>query len=97
MPSASDEQRALMTKWFGSCDTQGPEDLLRSHGWSLLPNWYWVLPTSSHTINKVEWECFTFLIDEWDYGGIIDESKATEVRQDSGEARRSSNDPPVGL
>jgi hypothetical protein len=68
MPTASDEQRAWMERWFGDpIDDGGPMRLLLSHGFTekagmISP------PVPSHTLNFVEWECLAFLIDEWDYG-----------------------------
>ena len=70
MPSASDESRDLMIKWFGCIDTHGPEAFLKSHGYVLTPQWVWLKPTESHSISAEEAECVQFLICEWDYGGI---------------------------
>ena len=81
MPSASDEDRALMTKWFGSIDTHGPEAFLKSHGYVLTKDWCWVKPTPSHEISAIEDACLWFLLEEWDYGGLISEEQATACTQ----------------
>lgn len=73
MPQASDEQRALMEKWFGDAiSEEGPMRFLESHGFVLQKDWTWQLPTSSHSISCYEGECLTFLINEWDFGGTVE-------------------------
>lgn len=68
MPQASDQQRALMEKWFGDpVDDSGPMRFLFAHGFTEKAG-MWKSPTSSHTISEYEWECLLFLCDEWDYG-----------------------------
>lgn len=73
MPSASDEDRAEMTKRFGSIDSHGPEKYLKDRGWTLAGNWQWSKP--GQTLNSMprdEFECVKFLVHEWDYGGVVD-------------------------
>lgn len=70
MPSSSDRQRDLMTKWFGNCDTSGPEAFLVSHGFELTRRWMWLPPVPAHNLSNDEKECIIFLIEEWDYGGV---------------------------
>lgn len=72
MPQASNRQRNLMQRWFGSIDHSGPIRLLESHGYTLTKDHSWVLPVPSHTISRVELECVRFLIDEWDFGSFAD-------------------------
>lgn len=70
MPSATDEQRELMKKWFGSCDGMNDYPVigfLLSHGYTTIAG-MWHKPTPSHTVSEFEWECLNFLCDEWDYG-----------------------------
>jgi hypothetical protein len=72
MPTSSDRQRALMKKWFGDDIAEdGPMSLLESHGYVLTIDWSWELPTPGHYISDIEMECLHFLIDEWDFGGIV--------------------------
>jgi len=73
MPQSTPERQDLMIKWFGSIDTIGPEDFLKSHGYILSRDWFWTKPTPSHTISDAEWECLKFLVEEWDYGGFLDQ------------------------
>lgn len=66
MPSSSDRQHALMTKWFGSIDTHGPLRLLLSHGFEesrgiIVP------PCDAHSVSEIEYECIDFLFQEWDF------------------------------
>lgn len=68
MPQASNEQRALMEKWFGDpVDDGGPYRFLQSHGFT---EWAGTFkpPVPSHNVSCDEWECIAFLCDEWDYG-----------------------------
>jgi len=67
MPTASDDQRELMQKWFGSpVDDYKPYIFLRRRGYTdeggMLGK-----PTPSHTVSEYEWQCIAFLCDEWDY------------------------------
>lgn len=68
MPQATDEQRALMEKWFGdSVDMRGPYAFLMSRGYRddrgmIVP------PVPSHKVSREEGECIDFLCDEWDFG-----------------------------
>ncbi len=73
MPQASDELRSTMTQRFGDIGTAGPEEFLRSRGWTLTPSWDWVKANATFaTIPPDELECIEFLCDEWDYGGFFD-------------------------
>lgn len=68
MPQATNEQRALMQKWFGDpIDDYGPMKFLYAHGYNDQAG-MWYKPTPSHTVSMFEWECLNFLCDEWDYG-----------------------------
>ncbi len=66
MPQASDAQRAVMEKWFGSIDDAGPTDFLLARGWSQHAG-VWSKPTPNHNPSAYEIECLLFLRDEWDY------------------------------
>lgn len=70
MPTAPDDLRDKMIKWFGNIDLFGPVAFLRSRGYTLTEDWYWQLPVPAHTISKEEFECMIFLQQEWDYGGL---------------------------
>jgi len=66
MPQASDEQRMLMTKWFGDIDTRGPWKFLKARGW-VDNRGHIEPPVEAHTPSVYEFECIWFLCDEWDY------------------------------
>ena len=70
MPSASDEDRELMRRWFGSIEMSGPMEFLWSHGFTFTRDFLWKTPTPSHTVSKIELACIYFLCDEWDCGGL---------------------------
>lgn len=70
MPTASDDLRDKMMKWFGSIDLGGPEQFMLSRGYTLTKDWFWIPPVPYHTISKEEFECMIFLQQEWDYGGL---------------------------
>jgi len=67
MPTASENLRNLMEKWFGDpIDDAGPLAFLRARGWrdrggNLTP------PVSAYTPSYYEWRCIHFLVDEWDH------------------------------
>lgn len=66
MPQASDEQRALMTRWFGDISDSGPWAFLLARGYTERQGWIFK-PTPAHTISEYEGECIDFLCDEWDW------------------------------
>lgn len=68
MPQASDQQRALMEKWFGDpVDDTGPYAFLMARGYQ---EWAGLLikPVPAHAVSEYEWACIEFLADEWDFG-----------------------------
>lgn len=68
MPTASDELRDLMSKWFGdSIDMVGPYNFLRRHGYTEEGGLF-LKPTPAHTVSEFEWMCLCFLMEEWDFG-----------------------------
>ena len=72
MPSSTDERRARMNDWFGDpVDDTGPIHFLISRGYTPTKEWGWKPPVSQHTSNFCEMECIIFLIEEWDWDGII--------------------------
>lgn len=72
MPQASDELRMTMFRYFGDeIDDNGPLIFLESRGYILRKGWLWEKPVSAHTINDEEYNCLQFLIEEWDFGGIV--------------------------
>jgi hypothetical protein len=69
MPSAPDDLRDLMEKWFGdSIDMEGPLHFLRSHGFTEMANGMLRPPTPAHNCSVDEWNCIGFLVQEWDFG-----------------------------
>lgn len=72
MPQASDELRNIMDKWFGDgIDDYAPRQFLYARGYILTNDWCWKPPARFHTISQEEYTCMLFLVQEWDYGGII--------------------------
>lgn len=67
MPQASDEQRALMQKWFGDAiSDSGPMQFLLARGWTEKAG-MWTKPVPAHNTSIYEAACIRFLRDEWDY------------------------------
>lgn len=66
MPTATDAQRTLMKKWFGSIGDDGPSRFLLARGWNERGG-MWYKPVPSHTTSAYELECVKFLRDEWDH------------------------------
>lgn len=66
MPQASDEQRA---DW--GIDSHPPQAYLRAAGYRLTGGWEWIKPEPDHEPTNNEISAINFLIDEWDYGGLI--------------------------
>lgn len=66
MPTASDKDRDLITKWFGGIEDYPVLQFLESHGYTERRGMIY-LPVPSHTISRDEWECIRFLAHEWDY------------------------------
>jgi len=71
MPAASEELANLIIKWFGSISDRGPYKFLHSHGFRLTEHYLWVKPSRSYTLSDDEWYCLKFLVDEWDFGGLV--------------------------
>jgi hypothetical protein len=68
MPSAPDELRDLMEKWFGDPIDDGPPyRFLMARGWTERAGML-IKPTPAHTVSEYEWACIQFLCLEWDYG-----------------------------
>lgn len=72
MPQASDELRAKMISRFGDIGDWGPTKYLIQRGWHLQRDWKWYKPGhSAPTMTDDEWDCALFLVEEWDYGGVV--------------------------
>lgn len=83
MPQASDHQRALMEKWFGDGISDGPPyAFLKARGWKDNGR-FLTKPTRSHTVSAYEYECCTFLRDEWDYAFDVSYFFFTDVYDDA--------------
>lgn len=68
MPQATDEQRALMEKWFGDpISDEGPWKFLMARGWGDVAGLI-TPPVSFHHPSIYELACIDFLCCEWDYG-----------------------------
>lgn len=75
VPSVSDELRELMKQRFGSIDDGGPVKFLKDAGYELTDGHQWKPKPGISRIEKMtqeEFEAMLFLIDEWDYGGLLE-------------------------
>lgn len=66
MPSTTPERRQ---RWPGH-DSQAI-CYLQGHGFTLTPQWYWIQPTKGHKLTEKEQDAIIYLIEEWDFGGLL--------------------------
>lgn len=67
MPQASEELRA---EWDGPGDEKAI-GYLQEAGYSVDAEWRWISRAIGHEPTEKEISAIRFLIDEWDYGGIV--------------------------
>ena len=67
MPQATTE---LTEEWAGPSDATAIE-YLENRGFVLTRDWCWI-PTAGHVVSDKDRRAAMFLIQEWDYGGIIE-------------------------
>lgn len=70
MPTASDELRKFAEINFGSIDSAGPAQALVRAGFTETNDYCWKRVRSP---NEFEWNCINFLIQEWDWGGYVED------------------------
>lgn len=70
MPSASDEDRL---EWGGAQGIGEDKAMgyLQDKGF-VLNGWQWTKPSSGYLVTEDDWGAINFLIDEWDFGGLVD-------------------------
>lgn len=68
MPQASDADRKRYLASFPDIDCSHAVETLKGRGYVLTPDWCWIAPRE-----PLEQELFWigFLIDEWDFGGLV--------------------------
>ena len=71
MPQASTELQQKMISRFGDIGDGGPIAYLEAKGYILLGDWLWLPLYIDRDPNILEWDCIDFLVDEWDFGGVI--------------------------
>lgn len=77
MPSCSQELHDIITKYFNKNNDDNVSfdnvciQFLESHGYTLTKQWFWIKPTPSHNTSQDEFNCLKYLVDEWDFGGIV--------------------------
>ena len=75
MPQASDRLQRRMGELFGS-DTgdEGPIKFLETAGYTLNRDWTWVPKAGVKELWEMtqdELACLQFLVEEWDFGGLM--------------------------
>lgn len=70
MPSATEEDREAMRSLFGSIDDTVIVKELEQRKFTLRKDWCW---QRSRSPSPFEWKLIIFLIDEWDYGGYVED------------------------
>jgi hypothetical protein len=58
----------------GSAGYDEPMRFLERQGYVLTKDWEWRKPSPSHVITTEEADAIQFLTDEWDFGGVIEDS-----------------------
>lgn len=71
MPSAAPQEQDWATEKFGGLDCVPVQEWLKAQGYKLTRTWQWIKPTPDHTPTEDELRAIYFLIDEWDYDGLI--------------------------
>ena len=66
MPQTSPERAA---RWPGM-DHQAMK-YLEDQGYRLSRSWHWYAPSKTHIPTEKEMDAILYLIEEWDFGGII--------------------------
>lgn len=69
MPTASAKLRKFAEDYF-NLDDQKIKDFLERAGFSETVEHCW---QRARVPNAFEWNCINFLIEEWDYGGYIED------------------------
>ncbi len=78
MPQASEEQRKSWGE-NGECGEKKAMDHLTTRGYKLTNHWNWLYSRKDvGEIIEDDFEAARFLIDEWDFGGIIDRLRINE-------------------
>lgn len=73
MPQASEEDRDRAEKLFGDrISDAGPTEYLEKRGWVLTHEFTWRPPSPTHRASDEERFAIWFLIEEWDYGGVVE-------------------------
>ena len=73
MPQTTPERRA---RWPGG-DQQAMK-YLRSRGYVLQKNWLWAAPPG-HTHSSKDVDALDYLIEEWDFGGVVESAEPTPI------------------
>ncbi len=71
MPSSSD---FLRTKWAdseGNITDAVAQKYLEDKGFILTEKWFWKLPNPNYHITDDDFSAIQYLIEEWDFGGLI--------------------------
>ena len=75
MPQASHELHELVKFVCNSSEDvteREPTQFLVSRGYNLTNKSEWELPSKDHFVSENEELCLRFLVDEWDYGWIVE-------------------------
>lgn len=76
MPQARPELRLRMGELFGDpISDVGPTQFLLLQGFALTPGYTWMPPIDRPKWDQLtddEQDCVRFLIEEWDFGGVIE-------------------------
>lgn len=83
MPQATEELRDEMRRLFNdSIDISGPIKYLENAGYILQRNWLWKPKpdvTSYEQMTQDEYLCMAFLVQEWDFGGLLKDEHTVSI------------------
>lgn len=67
MPQTSDERRARWPGWDSEAIA-----FLDERGFHYTGNWEWTLPTTFYVLSEREEDAIIYLIEEFDWDGLVD-------------------------
>jgi hypothetical protein len=77
MPQASDELTEEIARICGDASDHAVVAFLEQRGWTLDREWQWHKSGQTYqTMPQDEYLAVLFMIDEWDYGGVVDDPPA---------------------
>lgn len=79
MPQTTSER---LKRWGGyrGVGEDKAEKFLEDRGYTLTSSWEWIEPSETHYITPEEVDAILFLMEEWDYGGLVSVERKIEAK-----------------